>query len=86
MYIYIDIYIYMYSIIINDAEYYIQSIQKYNYLLTNFIKYIFLDKSKKSTTNKFSIIFKNNNKDDIYISLTNRDYIIELLEEINQIS
>jgi hypothetical protein len=75
----------MYSIIINDAEYYIQSIQKYNYLLTNFIKYIFLDKSKKSTNNKFSIIFKNNNKDDIFISLTNREYIIELLEEINQI-
>jgi hypothetical protein len=76
----------MYLIIINEVEYYIQSIQKYNYLLTNFIKYIFLDKSKKSTTNKFSIIFKNNNKNDIYISLTNREYIIELLEDINKIN
>ena len=73
----------MYLIIINEVEYYIQSIQKYNYLLTNFIKYIFLDKSKKSTTNKFNIIFKKNNINDVYISLTNREYIIELLEDIN---
>jgi hypothetical protein len=76
----------MYLIIINEVEYYIQSIQKYNYLLTNFIKYIFLDKSKKSTTNKFSIIFKNNNKNDFYISITNREYIIELLKDINEIN
>ena len=76
----------MYSIIINESEYNIQSINKYNYLLTNFIKYIFLDKLGKSTTNKFNIIFKNNNKNDIYISLTNREYIIELLEDINKIN
>jgi len=72
----------MYSIIINDAEYCIQSSDKYNKLLTDFIKYIILDKSHKSTTNKFSIIFKNNNKDEFFISLTKREYIMELLENI----
>jgi hypothetical protein len=72
----------MYSIIINDAEYCIQSSDKYNKLLTDFIKYIILDKSHKPTTNKFSIIFKNNNKDEFFISLTKREYIIELLENI----
>lgn len=74
----------MYSIIINDSEYLIKSIDKYNYILTNFIKYIMLNKSYKLTTNKFNIIFKNNNKYDYQFSLTAREYIMDLLKEIKE--
>ena len=74
----------MYSIIINDSEYLIRSFDKYNNLLTNFIKFIMLNKSYKLTTNKFNIIFKNNNKTDFQFSLTAREYIIDLLEDIKE--
>jgi len=74
----------MYSIIINDSEYLIKSSDKYNILLTNFIKYIMLNKSYKLTTNKFNIIFKNNNKYDYQFSLTAREYIMDLLENIKE--
>lgn len=74
----------MYSIIINDSEYLIKSSDKYNNLLTNFIKYIMLNKSYKLTTNKFNIIFKNNNKYDYQFSLTAREYIMDLLENIKE--
>ena len=74
----------MYSIIINDSEYLIRSFDKYNDLLTNFIKYIMLNKSYKLTTNKFNTIFKNNNKSDYHFSLTAREYIIDLLEDIKE--
>jgi len=74
----------MYSIIINDSEYLIKSSDKYNNLLTNFIKYIMLNKSYKLTTNKFHIIFKNNNKSDYQFSLTAREYIMDLLENIKE--
>ena len=76
----------MYIIIINDAEYFIESNNKYNCLLTNFIKYVIMDKSDESSTNKFSILFKSNNKNDFYFSLTKREYIIELLKEIQKIN
>jgi len=74
----------MYSIIINDSEYLIRSYDKYNDLLTNFIKYIMLNKSYKLTTNKFNIIFKNNNKSDYQFSLTAREYVMDLLEKIKE--
>ena len=74
----------MYSIIINDSEYLIKSSDKYNNLLTNFIKYIMLNKSYKLTTNKFHIIFKNNNKSDYQFSLTAREYIMDLLDNIKE--
>jgi len=74
----------MYSIIINDSEYLIKSSDKYNNLLTNFIKYIMLNKSYKLTTNKFNIIFKNNNNYDYQFSLTAREYIMDLLENIKE--
>jgi len=74
----------MYSIIINDSEYLIKSSDKYNNLLTNFIKYIILNKSYKLTTNKFNIIFKNNNKYDYQFSLTAREYIMDLLDNIKE--
>ena len=72
----------MYSIIINYSEYLIKSSDKYNILLTNFIKFIMLNKSYKLTTNKFNIIFKNNNNYDYQFSLTAREYIMDLLENI----
>lgn len=74
----------MYSIIINDSEYLIKSSDKYNILLTNFIKFIMLNKSYKLTTNKFNIIFKNNNKSDYQFSLTAREYIMDLLKDLKE--
>ena len=74
----------MYSIIINDSEYLIKSSDKYNILLTNFIKFIMLNKSYKLTTNKFNVIFKNNNKSDYQFSLTAREYVMDLLEKIKE--
>lgn len=74
----------MYSIIINDSEYLIKSSDKYNILLTNFIKFIMLNKSYKLTTNKFNIIFKNDNKSDYQFSLTAREYIMDLLKDIKE--
>jgi hypothetical protein len=73
----------MYSIIINDSEYLIKSSDKYNNLLTNFIKYVMLNKSYKLTTNKFNIIFKNNTS-NYYFSLTAREHIMDLLDEIKE--
>jgi len=43
-----------------------------------------LNKSYKLTTNKFNITFKNNNKSDYQFSLTAREYVMDLLEDIKE--
>ena len=43
-----------------------------------------LNKSYKLTTNKFNVIFKNNNKSDYQFSLTAREYVMDLLEKIKE--
>jgi hypothetical protein len=87
-----------YIISINEYIYDIPSFEIYSQLQKDFTEIVLLnkfnnqndthsdshsDKSRDDEVPKYRVSFKNNEKTDISISVTNREYIVQLLENIN---
>jgi len=87
-----------YIISINEYIYDIPSFEIYSQLQKDFTEIVLLnkfnnqndthcdshsDKNRDDEVPKYKVSFKNNEKLDISISVTNREYIVQLLENIN---
>jgi len=70
----------MYKITINDDSYKIPTKTLYNKLLNLFFNTIFANKIEPSSDILHKVVFINNKKTDLLISLTNREYISDLLK------
>ena len=73
-----------YIIKINDYVYDIPSSKTYNNLKTKFMNYLLT--TKKESDNKamiYKIIFLKNERQELLISIVNRDFVIDLLENIS---
>lgn len=72
---------------INDYTYDIPSEETYKSLLNACITHVFNNKyiNESSNLNKYTINFVNNQKSEMVISVINREYIVELLENINNV-
>jgi len=71
---------------VNDYTYDIPNEESFNSLKDTFTGYVFsnqLDDTKPSDI-KYTITFINNNNQKLLISVTKREYIIELLDLINK--
>jgi hypothetical protein len=76
-----------YLVTINDYVYDISSYDDYKNLQSKFFNYVVLNKLENvKSGNKYNISFSNNNKNDLMVSVTKREYIIELLNDINMIN
>ena len=70
----------MYKITINDDSYKIPTKTLYNKLLNLFFNTIFANIVEPSSDVIHKVVFINNKKTDLLISLTNREYISDLLK------
>jgi len=70
----------MYKITINDDSYKIPTKTLYNKLLNLFFNTIFANIVEPSSDIVHKVVFINNKKTDLLISLTNREYISDLLK------
>jgi thymidylate kinase len=76
-----------YIIKINEDTYNISNKDKFNQLQIKFFNYVFKKyQSNENNTIKYNILFINGTKKDLLISVTNRHYIIKILEEIKNIN
>lgn len=76
-----------YIIKINEDTYNISNKDKFNQLQIKFFNYIFKNyQYHENNTIKYNISFINGTKKDLLISVTNRHYIIKMLEEIKNIN
>jgi len=77
-----------YIIHINEYTYDIPSEEKYKELLNDFMVHIFNNKygNTSDNLNKYTINFINNEKSELIASTINREYVVELLESINNIT
>ena len=77
-----------YIIHINEYTYDIPSEETYKDLLNEFMVQMIKNKHSfvSSNTNKYTINFVNNQKSELIASTVNREYIVELLENINNIT
>ena len=77
------------QIIINDSKYCIGSFEAYNIVKKNIFENIsrrknMLDKYQTDNfTTKYIVSFYNNNIKDLEIYIYNREYIVDLIEDIN---
>jgi len=71
---------------VNDYTYDIPNEESFNSLKDTFTSYVFSNQldDAKSTDIKYTITFINNNNQKLLISVTKREYIIELLDLINK--
>jgi len=70
----------MYKITINNDSYKIPTKTLYNRLLNLFFNTIFSNIIEPSSDIVHKVVFINNKKTDLLISLTNREYISDLLK------
>jgi len=75
-----------YIIQINEYSYDIPTESEYKNLQNKFITYVINNKLEniEPSFNKYDIKFNNNNKTEFIISVFKREYIIELLDNINK--
>jgi len=77
------------QIIINDSKYCIGSIETYNIVKKNIFENISRRKNMHNKyqtdnfTTKYIVSFYNNNIKDLEIYIYNREYIVDLIEDIN---
>jgi hypothetical protein len=71
---------------INEYSYDIPTEIEYKDLQSKFITYVINNKleNKEPSYNKYDVKFNNNNKIEFIISVFKREYIIELLDNINK--
>jgi hypothetical protein len=73
-----------YVIKINDFVYDIPSSKTYNNLKTKFMNYLLTTKiDLENKTMLYKIIFLKNQRQELLISLVNREFVIDLLEHIS---
>jgi hypothetical protein len=77
-----------YIIHINEYTYDIPSEENFKELLNNFMVHILNNKygNTSDNLNKYTINFINNEKSELIASTINREYVVELLESINNIT
>lgn len=73
-----------YVIKINDYVYDIPSSKTYNNLKGKFMNYLLTTKKdQENKTMEYKIIFLKNQRQELLISIINREYVIDLLENIS---
>jgi hypothetical protein len=73
-----------YKIIINDSLYNIGSLEAFNNIKKNIFENLTKNKHLNHNTSlKYSIIFYIDNLKDLEIFIYNREYIVDLIEDIN---
>jgi hypothetical protein len=73
-----------YKIIINDSLYNIGSLEAFNNIKKNIFENLTKNKHLNDNTSlKYTIIFYIDNLKDLEIFIYNREYIVDLIEDIN---